>query len=255
MTFALPPEPLDKKAFAAGYSVLLDYFARTQDDSTIAFVFSTLKKLDPNLSRRQWEFIVQKSLVSFTFMPRLNDLLGLIYKRDFSGMPSLPDIDPRYADSYQQNIYEQAKQAQAKWLASTPVRLLIGNYGSAQFLPGQDSQSDEYVFDEIPDVDVFAAMCPTQMWRAELLQSKLNKRQMQELNEDIERLGLTGLDSQCLPPGQVVNELKSSLPSLFSNKSNLDALRAYYEAFPQLKSSNATPLLPSGNQPAPASWH
>ncbi len=242
MTFKAPSPLLNKKTFVAGYAVLLDYFGKAQAEATIAFVFTALKDQDPYLTCGQWEFIVKRSMVSFTFMPKLNDMLGLIYRRDLSGMPQLPDIDPRMCDQYQQGIYERAKQAQDKWLMSTPIKPLVGNYGLASLGASDPSLHVEYAGDNVPDIDAFAWLgVGDDLWRAQLMPEKLRRKDWQYMEENGFEFYL---EDACLPPLEVTEQFIKLLPSL-AQYDTPQLFQAYYEQFPQLNPTNKPLLLAS----------
>lgn len=74
----------------------------------VAIAFKALKEQCPSLTAEQFDFAVSKALTTCRFHPRLADLLEVLFDKDTSSLPALPDIDPRYADSYQQSTYYNA---------------------------------------------------------------------------------------------------------------------------------------------------
>ena len=127
--------PLSSSHFSAGYGLLLDYFGRTNQAQTIAAVFHILMTKDPSLTSEQFDYMIQECMLNCTFMPKLNEMLLQLYEQDTSKAPALPDIDPRYADSYQQSTYWRAVDRQEKWLAANQIPDLQ-TYRADKQIPG-----------------------------------------------------------------------------------------------------------------------
>lgn len=86
----------------------------------VAIAFKALKDQVPSLTAEQFDFAVSRALTTCRFHPRLADLLDVLFDKDRSSLPALPDIDVRYADSYQQNVYYQAVNNNNKLAANCP---------------------------------------------------------------------------------------------------------------------------------------
>ena len=84
---------------------------------TVAFIYQTFVSQDPELTTEQFGYAVQQCLVNCKFMPTVNEVLRQLYEPDLSEAPSMPDIDPKYADEYQLNHYNTALNIRNKWAA------------------------------------------------------------------------------------------------------------------------------------------
>ena len=130
--------PLTKDQFFAIWKVLLDNFKQSRDGFTLAFIYQTLMERDPELSADQFTYAIQQCLISCKFMPSLNEVLRQIYEPDLTGIPAMPDIDPRYADEYQLSHYNTALNTQQKWVAQNDHRPAVGHFRTdrLQEIPG-----------------------------------------------------------------------------------------------------------------------
>lgn len=86
----------------------------------VAIAYKALKGQCPSLTAEQFDFAVSKALTTCRFHPRLADLLDVLFEKDTSSLPALPDIDVRYADSYQQNVFYQACNTRDKLAKDCP---------------------------------------------------------------------------------------------------------------------------------------
>ena len=120
--------PLSKEHFIAMWNVLLDNFRQSRNDFTVAFIYQTLMERDPGLTTDQFTYAVQQCLVNCKFMPNVNELLRQLYEPDLTGIPAMPDIDPRYADKYQLNHYHKALNNQQQWIAQNDHRPAVGHF-------------------------------------------------------------------------------------------------------------------------------
>ena len=120
--------PLSKEHFIAMWNVLLDNFRQSRNDFTVAFIYQTLMDRDPGLTTDQFTYAVQQCLVNCKFMPNVNELLRQLYEPDLTGIPAMPDIDPRYADEYQLNHYHKALNTVNQWVAQNDHRPDVGRF-------------------------------------------------------------------------------------------------------------------------------
>ena len=120
--------PLTKEQFAAIWQVMLDNFRQSRDAFTLGFIYQTLMDRDPGLTSDQFGYAVQQCLISCKFMPSLNEVLRQIYEPDLTGMPVMPDIDPKYADEYQLNHYNTALNTVNKWVSQNDHKPAVGHF-------------------------------------------------------------------------------------------------------------------------------
>ena len=126
--------PLTKDQFFAIWKVLLDNFKQSRDGFTLAFIYQTLMERDPELSADQFTYAIQQCLISCKFMPSLNEVLRQIYEPDLTGIPVMPDIDPKYADEYQLNHYNTALNTVNKWVAQNDHKPAVGHFREDRLL-------------------------------------------------------------------------------------------------------------------------
>lgn len=119
---------LNKESFMAMWGVLLDNFRQSRNDMTVAFIYQTLVSQDPELTTEQFGYAVQQCLINCKFMPSVNDVLRQLYEPDLSGAPSMPDIDPKYADQYQLQAYNTALNIRNKWEAQHDHQPKVGTF-------------------------------------------------------------------------------------------------------------------------------
>lgn len=107
--------------FAQVEEALCGYYGRTANAIGCTLAFQSLMQTAPSITQELWDLGVAKALANSHWKPSLSDVLCAIYERSTEGLPPLPDIDPRYADGYQQNTYWRAVQARQKLLESAPA--------------------------------------------------------------------------------------------------------------------------------------
>ena len=110
------------------WGVLLDNFRQARSDMTCAFIYQTLVDQDPQLTQDQFGYAVQQCLVNCKFMPSLNEVLRQLYEADLSEAPSMPDIDPKYADEYQLSHYNKALNIRNQWQAQHDHQPNVGTF-------------------------------------------------------------------------------------------------------------------------------
>lgn len=121
---------LTKETFMALWGVLLDNFRQARSDMTCAFIYQTLVDQDPELTQDQFGYAVQQCLVNCKFMPSLNEVLRQLYEADLSDAPSMPDIDPKYADQYELAAYNKALNIRNQWSAQHDHQPNVGTFRS-----------------------------------------------------------------------------------------------------------------------------
>ena len=119
---------VSKKTFFAGWELLLDNFRQARKDMTLAGLHLALVNHAPELTDDQFMYAVGQCLVSSTFMPSLNEVLRQVYAPSEEGMPSMPDIDPRYANDYELAAYNKALNIQNDWKAKNGSKPAIGTF-------------------------------------------------------------------------------------------------------------------------------
>lgn len=107
--------------FAQVEEALCSYYGRTANALGCSFAFQALMQAAPSITQELWDLGVARALASSRWKPSLSDVLCTIYERSTEGLPPLPDIDPRFADGYQQNTYWRAVDTRRKLLESAPV--------------------------------------------------------------------------------------------------------------------------------------
>lgn len=115
--------PLTVEHFLQVHELLASYYG-TQSPTLpgVALAYQTLITRCPHLSAEQFDWAVSEAMMRCRFHPRLSDFMESLFDRDMSELPKLPDIDPRYADPYQQSIYYRAEADRNKAAASCPFR-------------------------------------------------------------------------------------------------------------------------------------
>ena len=113
---------LDLDHFLKAHEMLAAYYG-TQAPTLagVALAFKAMMQEAPELTVAQFDYAVQKSLVRCRFHPRVIDFFQELFEPDMSKAPSMPDIDPRYADGYQLSTYHKAKAAQDKFRETAPL--------------------------------------------------------------------------------------------------------------------------------------
>jgi hypothetical protein len=113
--------PLSVEHVAAGFHAAARLYNQPLDHETAALIYAVLMKAAPSMTAELFDHGLQKAMESGRFMPRIVDILEACYERDTSGLPKMPDIDPRYADAYLQGIFYRAEQYRHSALSSAPV--------------------------------------------------------------------------------------------------------------------------------------
>lgn len=123
--------------FLQVHEMLASYYG-TQSPTLpgVALAFKTLKQRCPHLTAEQFDWAVSEALMRCRFHPRLSDFMESLFERDLSELPALPDIDPRYADSYQQSIYYRAVSDRNKAAASCPYSTTMFKHDRLGQIPG-----------------------------------------------------------------------------------------------------------------------
>lgn len=112
---------LDFDHFVKMYSVLGEYFNAAQSTPAMTLVYKALINHCPYITNEMFSYAVEKSLLRCKFLPKISDLLEELFERDRSGLPKAPDIDPRFADSYQMSQYNNWKNNCDKALLTAPL--------------------------------------------------------------------------------------------------------------------------------------
>ena len=108
--------------FLKVHEMLASYYgAQSPTLPGVTLAFRALKNACPALSAEQFDWAVSDSLLRCKFHPRLSDFMESLFDKDLSSLPALPDIDPRYADSYQLNILHRAENENRKAAANCPL--------------------------------------------------------------------------------------------------------------------------------------
>ena len=112
---------LDLDHFLKAHEMLAAYYG-TQAPTLagVALAYKSMMSEAPNLTAAQFDYAVQKSVVRCRFHPRVVDFFQELFEADMSNAPSMPDIDPRYADGYQLSTYYKAKAALDKYCETAP---------------------------------------------------------------------------------------------------------------------------------------
>ena len=113
--------PLSVEHLAAGFHAAARIYNQPLDHETAALIYQVLMKAAPSMTAELFDHGLQKAMELGRFMPRIMDILEACYERDTSGLPKMPDIDPRYADANLQGIYYRAEQYRLSALSSAPV--------------------------------------------------------------------------------------------------------------------------------------
>ena len=106
---------------AAGFHAAARLYNQPLDHETAALIYQILMKAAPSMTAELFDHGLTEAIKSGRFMPRIVDILEACYERDTSGLPKMPDIDPRYADANLQGIYYRAEQYRHSALSSAPV--------------------------------------------------------------------------------------------------------------------------------------
>lgn len=123
--------------FLKVHEMLASYYG-TQSPTLpgVTLAYKTLKDRCPHLAAEQFDWAVSEALMHCRFHPRLSDFMESLFEHDPSELPALPDIDPRYADPYQQSIYYRAVADREKALASCPYNTKFFKHERLGQIPG-----------------------------------------------------------------------------------------------------------------------
>ena len=114
-------EKLSLDHFVKVHEMLAGYYGGTVPNIMgCTLAFKSLQQAAPNMTNEQLDFAVMQAMTRCKFMPRIPDLMEELYERDEEHLPKLPDIDPNYADSYQQSTYYRALSERNKAKANAP---------------------------------------------------------------------------------------------------------------------------------------
>jgi hypothetical protein len=125
--------------FAAAFHNAATIYNQPLTAEAAGLMFAVLAQEAPDMTRELFDWGLQKVLCSGRFMPRIVDILEACYERDTSGLPALPDIDPRFADPYLQGVYYRAEQFRRTALASAPVDTSRPKAACRHLLPPADA--------------------------------------------------------------------------------------------------------------------
>jgi hypothetical protein len=136
MTSNAKPRVLSPETFIDVWSAVAESFGRPASDRGSEWLYTCLIEAVPNLPELVFMYAAKTATQSCRFMPTLADLLDAICERDATALPPLPDIDPRYANEFQQGVYYRALAERDKALKTAPhdttrfkpeVNLLLAN--------------------------------------------------------------------------------------------------------------------------------
>ena len=107
--------------FVKVHEMLAGYYGGTVPNIMgCTLAFKALQQAAPNMTNEQLDYAVMQAMTRCKFMPRIPDLMEELYERNEEHLPKLPDIDPNYADSYQQGIYYRALSERNKAKINAP---------------------------------------------------------------------------------------------------------------------------------------
>lgn len=114
-------EKLTLDHFVKVHEMLAGYYGGTVPNIMgCTLAFKSLQQAAPNMTNEQLDYAVMQAMTRCKFMPRIPDLMEELYERDEEHLPKLPDIDPQYADSYQQSTYYRALSERNKAKVNAP---------------------------------------------------------------------------------------------------------------------------------------
>ena len=128
---------LDLDHFLKAHEMLASYYG-TQAPSLpgITLAYKSMMQEAPDMTVEQFDYALQKTIVRCRFHPRVLDFLEELYEPDMSNAPAMPDIDPRYADSYQLSVYHKAAAAWDKYKLTAPRNTKIFRDDRWHEIPG-----------------------------------------------------------------------------------------------------------------------
>jgi hypothetical protein len=112
---------LTAEHFFQAHEMLAGYYGTQAPNlKGAALAFKALTTAAPWLTQEQFDWALCRSMARCQFHPRIPDFLQELYERDSSGLPELPDIDPRYANEFQVAQLNKAKDRNAKLEQNCP---------------------------------------------------------------------------------------------------------------------------------------
>lgn len=112
--------------FVKNYSVLGEYYNQEPSTDGMMLVYKALSNHCKYITNDMFSYAIEKAMLRCKFMPRVDDILHELLEKDPRGLPKAPDIDIRYADSYQQGIYH-------KWKNNHDKALMDASYSESTF--------------------------------------------------------------------------------------------------------------------------
>ena len=172
--------------FVKVHEMLAGYYGCTVPNIMgCTLAFKALRQAAPNMTNEQLDYAVMQAMTRCKFMPRIPDLMEELYERDEEHLPKLPDIDPNYADSYQQGIYYRALSERNKAKISAPFDPEVYRRDRVEdmVIPG-------VMHLHLPPKNQYRANARMDEWR------ELKRQGLEELREDLE-----------LPEGAEIEEI------------------------------------------------
>ena len=102
----------------------------------VTLAYQSMMSECPELTAAQFDYAVKKAVVHCRFHPRVHDFMSELFERDLSAGPSMPDIDPRYADGYQLSTYYAAKARLDKYAETAPLDPQCFRHDRRKEIPG-----------------------------------------------------------------------------------------------------------------------
>lgn len=115
-----PMSPMTLDQFAAIWDAVAASYGQASSIEGAKWSFLCLMEAAPDLPYEAFLFGARQATISSRFRPTVADLLRHIFEADESKLPALPDIDPKYADSYQLGIYHRAEAEREKARQAAP---------------------------------------------------------------------------------------------------------------------------------------
>lgn len=106
--------------FAQAWKGLAGFYGKQADSLGCSMAYTALKAAAPDLPAAAFDFGIGQAMLRCRFMPSLAEVLLAVFEPDERALPALPDIDPKYADSYQLGIYQRAEAEREKARQSAP---------------------------------------------------------------------------------------------------------------------------------------
>jgi hypothetical protein len=109
-------KPLTLDHFLAAHDLMARYYGQKTDTAGFTAAHRALMATAPDMTAELFDWAMQRCMTRCRWMPRLADILQEAYLPDESRLPALPDIDPKFADPYQQGVYWRALSVRQKAL-------------------------------------------------------------------------------------------------------------------------------------------